>query len=211
MDGCSNMPSRTAAEEEAGQNLCEFWARAWQEHDAALALQQMRNGTLWLSSTHIPPTNGLSCRRGVPAAEAAALDRALPSTEDTESEPENSVSRASSCQGLTFQRAAEGLHPTPCPTNALKLTEEAKRRVQDTILYSPAYKAGRGNKGVPHPRAAQKTVGAAGHRTTREAAASDVDARGRVAKAPTRGTTVAMNLKRSNGLKSARIQSLLKG
>ncbi|OQV06949.1 hypothetical protein CLAIMM_11447 [Cladophialophora immunda] len=184
---------RTVEEEEAGQTLYKFWARAWEEHDAALALQQMRTRAR-VDGTH------LRYRNYVPTAEPQ-LPRGT--SDDTESDTEDSTAPYS---GLNNRSSTDGLSSR---TSSNTSTEKSVQVKGDTQAHNTKVNIGRGSRGnesVPLSKANKMRVAADSN-----ASAATITDISRLARMPFSGPGLGMSLRPSNGMKSARIRSILKG
>ncbi|KIW34433.1 uncharacterized protein PV07_01211 [Cladophialophora immunda] len=132
---------RTAEEEAAGQTLYKFWVRAWEEHDAALALQEMRIRA-WVDVTHLPTTEASRYRNYVPTAEPQ-LRRGT--SDDTESDTEDSTAPY---PGLNTRSSTDGLSSR---TSSNTSTEKSVQVKGDTQAHNTKANIGgpsRGNKSI---------------------------------------------------------------
>ncbi|OAL40514.1 hypothetical protein AYO20_00250 [Fonsecaea nubica] len=182
-DSRQSMP-RTAEEEVAVLSLCDFWIQTWQEHDAALALQQMR-----IKGAYLQITKGWNYVLTVGGVEGGLSD-------DTKIEAEE------------FRAALDNWQPSKWLNPRASSSHRPTRRVIGKAeAQCPATSTYRGNRGNKLPRLSGLA------RSTRSASVNKDGAtptvKSRVAKATLCRQVFQMTLRPSNKIKSARIRALL--
>ncbi|KIW81835.1 hypothetical protein Z517_04861 [Fonsecaea pedrosoi CBS 271.37] len=176
---------RTAEEEAAVLSLCDFWIRARQEHNAALALQQMRT-----KGAHLQAVQGWHYMSTVGGVEGCLSD-------DTESEAEELTAALDN-----WRSSSKRLDPkaSPSHTPAGSVIGKAEPRYPATSIR----RGNRGNKLPPLSDLARSTRSAGVNKR-----GATPTAKGRVAKAALCKPVFQMSLRPSNEIKSARIRALL--